>query len=219
MEEKIRVHITGFLNFEKITELPLTASSTSRFPEPCLRPEPYAGAATWPPHASHLSSKPLPRPWYCPNPPSPAPLSSPRAPVPLLLATMLPWPSHTPRLAAPSPAAPTPVDHFPARPDPPPLHRAPIKRAIALPSRAQEGRPCHCRRQARLTVEPHPPPLLGSNRAPERVPLTALHLTGQAPPPFPRRSGATAATNHRRPPAPVEPPPRVAPAPTQGTLR
>ena len=123
------------------------------------------------------------------------------------------------RLAAPSPAAPTPVDHFLARPDPPPLHSAPIKRAIAFPARAQECRPCHCRRQARLTVEPHPPPLLGSNRAPERVPLTALHLTGQAPPPFPRRSGATAATNHRRPPAPVEPPPRVAPAPTQGTLR
>jgi len=86
-----------------------------------------------------------------------------------------------------------------------------------VPSKAA-GHRHHCRTPPELrraTV----PPLLGSNRAPERVPLTALHLTGQAPPPFPRRSGATAATNHRRPPAPVEPPPRVAPAPTQGTLR
>jgi len=74
MEEKIRVHITGFLNFEKITELPLTASSTSRFPEPCLRPEPYAGAATWPPHASHLRPKPLLRPLFPWNHSSLAPL-------------------------------------------------------------------------------------------------------------------------------------------------
>ena len=37
MEEKIRVYITGFLNFEKITELPLAGSSTSRLPALGLR--------------------------------------------------------------------------------------------------------------------------------------------------------------------------------------
>ena len=122
-----------------------------RLPAPRLRRRPYAGAG-------HLAAprvapppKTAPAPLGLPQTSSPGvPPSSTRAPVPLLLGTMLPWPSHTPRLAAPSPAAPTLVDRFPARPDPPPHHRAPIKRAIALPARAQEGRPCHCRRQARL---------------------------------------------------------------------
>ena len=76
----------------------------------------------------------------------------------------------------------------------------------------------HCRTPPELRGA-NVPPLLGSNRAPERVPLTALHLTGQAPPPFPRRSGATAATNHRRLPALASEPPRTASAPNPDLYR
>jgi len=123
------------------------------------------------------------------------------------------------RLAAPSPAAPTPVDRFPARPDPPPLHRAPIKRAIALPARAQEGRPCHGRRQARLTVEPPPPPLLGSNRDPEWIPLSTLMLPSPNAPSLPHPSSPEPSSHGRRPctsPATHLP---AAPDPSKTTIR
>ena len=107
MEEKIRVYITGFLNFEKITKLPLTASSTSRLPAPCLWP------GRTPATPPVLAAWPRPRP-NRPRAPTVCPLAVPSGCTGERHASPTPWKAATTSRAmqrSPSPAsAPCPAE-------------------------------------------------------------------------------------------------------------
>ena len=199
-----------FLDFEKITKLPLTASPTSRLPAPCLWPG--QGRAV---HRRGHLSQPLGR--------APAPN---RSRTPGLHGTTPCWrhPSSPRALPVPPLATmPWPVGHCHARAPPltgsPPTH---LLRSKASPTpfstlRTREpspGLPCvqnHppatiAAAQAELAVETPPKAFLCTSRPLEWKLLGLLKLSDPSPPSFPHRSMDAGEQSHRRPPLTADSP-------------
>jgi hypothetical protein len=177
---------------------------------------PYAGAATWLPTRRNPTQTALKRPRFAPSHPlwlhereARAPADALRDTPPTALRSppprrRLPW-TGLPQAAASQLALPSSLSYL--------RHSSPPRTRLERP-----GHHCHgCR--ARLAAEPPSPALHAPNQPLKRNPIALLKLSDPSFPSFHRRSGATGDQTRRRPPAPVEPPPRVAPAPTQGTLR
>ena len=188
---------------------------------PCARPTaaPYAAGATWPPHASHPRpihphahwiTKTTP-PWLCAHA-TRAPGISPCATPPT--ATHGDATSPSSRLGPNRPPhglfcfalkTPRPINQSPrpSRANPPPF---PV-------------RPRHSRRRARARRGTAASDLHCPSEPRHHLPRPPLTLLDRKAPSQRRRSTAEAGSHRCRPPAPVEPPPRIAPAPTQGTRR